>query len=118
MLKLMMHPNSFRLALLLTILVIEFLATTTLEIEVVSGIWDKANHFTAFFVLYVLLSFAYNNLTSVQKFLLLIAYGLQIEIVQSFIDGRYFSLLDVVADSIGILLGALFVALLKKKFRI
>jgi len=118
MLKMMMHSNSFRLALLLSILVIEFLATTTIKIEVVSGIWDKANHFTAFFVLYILLSFAYSNLTIVQKFLLLIAYGLQIEIVQSFIDGRYFSLLDVVADSIGILLGIVFVVLLKKKFRV
>lgn len=110
----MFHPYSFRLYLLITLLVIEFLATTTIHIEVVESFWDKANHFSAFFVLYILLHFAYKNFNIATKILLLLAFGLQIEIVQSFIDGRYFSLLDIFADSIGILIGIVSLYLFQK----
>ena len=95
----------FRLMFFVCLISIEFLATTTQEIKVIENTWDKANHFIAFFTLYTLLSFAYKELNTKTKILLLLAFGLQIEIVQSFIDGRYFSLLDIVADSIGIAIG-------------
>ncbi|CAI6148493.1 MAG: hypothetical protein SPLUMA1_SPLUMAMAG1_00659 [uncultured Sulfurimonas sp.] len=39
------------------------------------------------------------------KVLLLLVFGLQIEIVQAFLPNREFSLLDVFADGVGILLG-------------
>lgn len=95
----------YKIAFFLCLAVIEFLATTTIHIEVVESVWDKANHFIAFFVLYNLLSLAYRNFSTPLKIILLLTFGMQIEIVQSFIDGRYFSMLDVVADSIGIVLG-------------
>ena len=100
-----MKTTLFRVLFFLCLLVIEFLATTTIHIEVVETIWDKANHFMAFFTLYILISLGYNTLSPLMKISLLLAFGLQIEIVQSFIDGRYFSLLDVAADSIGIAMG-------------
>jgi len=105
MFKLFFSEIFFRIYFFITLVVIEFLATTTIHIEVVESLWDKANHFSAFFVLYILLSYAYIKLSTIQKSLLLLAFGMQIEIVQSFIDGRFFSLLDVVADSVGILIG-------------
>ena len=108
------HEYSFRAYLFVTLIVIEFLATTTIHIEVMESIWDKANHFSAFFVLYILLSYAYKRLNQITKIGLLLAFGLQIEIVQSFIEGRYFSLLDVFADSVGILIGFISVYFLKK----
>ena len=114
MLHKLFHQNSFRIYFFVCLLAIEFLATTTIHIEVVESNWDKANHFVAFFTLYVLLTLAYKNFSILLKTALLVAFGLQIEIVQSFIDGRYFSLLDVVADSVGILLGVLFLKFLKK----
>jgi VanZ family protein len=85
--------------------VIEYLALTSQHIEVLDGLWDKQNHFFAFFVLYVLVSFAYQNLSTLTKVGLLLLVGFQIEITQYFIPGRVFSLLDVVADSIGITIG-------------
>ena len=89
--------------------VIEFLATTTtVRIEIVENMWDKANHFIAFFVLYILLSLAFKSLSIRLKVLLLLVFGLHIEIVQNFIEGRYFSLLDVVADAVGIAIGVVF----------
>jgi len=98
----------YKIAFYFTLAVIEYLATTTVEIKLIESIWDKANHFSAFFVLYILLSLAYTELTTRSKAVLLLLFGMQIEVVQSFIDGRYFSMLDVVADSVGILLGVLF----------
>ncbi|MEA1982108.1 MAG: VanZ family protein [Campylobacterota bacterium] len=96
----------YKLALLICVVSIEFLATTTtVHIEMIESFWDKGNHFIAFFVLYILLSLAYKNLSILIKVIILMAFGLQIEIVQSFIDGRFFSLLDVVADGVGILMG-------------
>ena len=112
--KILFSQNSFRIYFLICILAIEFLATTTIHIEVVESTWDKANHFTAFFVLYILLTFAFKNLNLFVKVVFLVAFGLQIEIVQSFIDGRFFSLLDVIADSIGIVIGVGIHRVLKK----
>ena len=95
---------------------IEYLATTTREIKVIEHIWDKANHFTAFMTLYILLSLAYRHLSVLMKIVLLLAFGMQIEIVQSFIPGRDFSLFDVVADSVGIVIGIV-VYYLYEKYR-
>ena len=97
--------NLFKLAFIVCIIAIEYLATTTLSIPVVEQSWDKANHFVAFFTLYVLLHYGYSNLNIKTKILYLLLFAIQIEIVQYFIPNRYFSLLDVVADSIGIIIG-------------
>jgi len=84
---------------------IEYLATTSINISVVEGMWDKLNHFTAFFTLYILLSLSYNQLEVLKKFLYLVVFGIQIEIVQEFIGRSEFSMLDIVADIVGIVLG-------------
>jgi len=72
---------------------------------VVQNSWDKANHFVAFMVLYILFSFGYRHIGLVLKVAILFAFAIQIEIVQYFIPGREFSLLDVVADMIGVGIG-------------
>jgi len=97
----------FKAAFFITLIVIEFLATTSIHIETIESIWDKANHFSAFFVLYILLSFAYKKMALHVKVLWLLVFGIQIEIVQSFIE-REASLLDIFADSIGIAIGVFF----------
>ena len=90
---------------IICLIAIEFLATTSLEIRSIQNSWDKANHFIAFITLYVTLSFGYAKLNVLTKVLLLLAFGLQIEIVQAFLPNREFSLLDVFADGLGIFLG-------------
>lgn len=87
------------------IVAIEYLATTSLEIKPLENSWDKANHFIAFFTLYITLSLGYPKLEVVKKVALLLAFGLQIECVQYFLPNREFSFLDVLADGIGIALG-------------
>ncbi len=102
-----MESKYFKVLLLICIVAIEFLATTTREIEIVSSMWDKSNHFIAFFVLYILLSFSYTNMRLHVKVLWLLAFAIEIEVVQHFIEGRFFSLLDIVADFVGILMGVI-----------
>ncbi|MGB3750799.1 MAG: VanZ family protein [Arcobacteraceae bacterium] len=86
------------------LLSIEYLATTSVSIVLVENSWDKANHFIAFFVLYILLDFGFKIFTTLGKVSLLVLFAVQIEIVQYFMPNRYFSLLDVFADGIGILI--------------
>lgn len=87
---------------------IEYIATTSVHISVVEGMWYKSNHFTAFFTLYILLSLSYNSLEALKKFLYLLVFAIQIEIVQEFIGRSEFSMLDIVADIVGIVLGIIF----------
>ena len=103
------------IAFFVSLLAIEYLATTTLEIKSLQNSWDKANHFLAFFVLYVLLYYSHFELSKVSCFLLLLAFGVQIEIIQYFIPGREFSLFDVVADSLGLFLGILSVTFVSQR---
>lgn len=111
-----MRDKLFKLMFFGCLFVIEYLATTTRHIEIIENLWDKANHFVAFMTLYILLSLAYKFLKTIYKIVLLLLYGIQIEIVQSFIPGRFFSLLDVVADSIGIVIGIGLWWIYQKKF--
>jgi len=98
------------------IIAIEYLATTTKEIEVVQNSWDKANHFIAFMVLFMLLSFGYRHLNLIKKVMLLSLFAVQIEIVQYFIPCRSFSLLDIFADMVGIGIGCVVVRALMVAF--
>ncbi|MEC9493304.1 VanZ family protein [Flexistipes sp.] len=95
----------YQIVFLSAVIVIEYLAVTTREIEAVSHSWDKLNHVLAFMVLYVLFLLAFTKLSEKVKITLLLIYALHIEIIQHFIPGREFSLLDITADIIGIILG-------------
>jgi VanZ family protein len=107
----------FLILFFIAIISIEFLATTTtVHIKIVESMWDKANHFSAFFILYILLNVSKLSFSILWKFLLLFGFGLQIEVVQYFIDGREFSLFDLVADSIGLTIAIVISAIYKKIF--
>lgn len=79
------------------------LAVVPQESVIVTSGWDKANHLLAFFVLLALLDIAYPELHFLrQKILLLIGYGILLELLQGMIAGRDASLLDVLADCVGL----------------
>jgi len=107
MLTLPLHSNQitwlFRLALLLNLMVISWLAFTSNTFTVAAVFSDKVNHMFAFFVLSYCLDRGFPH----QRFLLfkvvpLVAYGLAIELIQSRLPHREFSLLDLGADCIAI----------------
>ncbi|OHD84214.1 MAG: teicoplanin resistance protein VanZ [Sulfuricurvum sp. RIFCSPLOWO2_02_43_6] len=101
----LMKINLFKTAFYSSFLGIEYLAITPQHIKIVESFWDKQNHFIAFCTLYVLLSLAYKHLSTRLKVVLLVLVGFQIEITQYFIPNRFFSLMDIVADCIGIVIG-------------
>jgi len=116
MLHKLLSQKSFRVYFFICLLAIEYLATTSVHISVVESMWDKSNHFIAFFTLYVLLSFAFRNFALVKKVGVLLAFGFQIEVVQQLIGRSMFSWLDIVADSVGILLGVIAYFIFMKRF--
>lgn len=87
--------------------IILYLAVTPQEVEVIKNSWDKLNHFAAFFVLYILLYFTFRKLDIFYKSLISFAFGFFIESVQYFLPNREFSLFDILADIIGIILAIL-----------
>jgi VanZ family protein len=58
--------------------------------------------------LYITLAIGY-KLSTKTNTLILLAYGIQIELVQSLLPHRYFSLLDIVADMVGVAIGVVIV---------
>ena len=83
---------------------------------------DKINHLLAFSTLYILLDHYLegvksSRIPSSRIVLFLVIYGLIIEIVQSQIPNRHGSLLDILADMIGIFLGGVLSPHLKKVAR-
>lgn len=71
----------------------------------VVNIWDKAEHAGTFFTLMLLAWLGYRHRYLSQHLaLLLAAYGIAIECIQFFIPSRSFSALDIVANTVGLLL--------------
>lgn len=105
---------TFRLALIGALAAITFLATTRQEYSLMKDISDKANHILAFYVLALLVDFSFpKDKLGLAKVLALLTYGLSIEITQSFLPNRTASLLDLVADGVGIALYKLSLPLLR-----
>ncbi len=75
---------------------------------------DKVLHASAFFVLSFLLNRSSSNITKrIRNIISLLAFGILIEILQSFTGYREVSFWDVVADLIGILIFQLLYSFLK-----
>ena len=80
--------------------------------------WDKFNHSFAFFVLTCLLYFSFSEVKWVTQVVLpLLVFGLLIEILQLLSGYRHFSLLDVFADAVGIVVGLAFSVLFTTKIK-
>lgn len=105
-----------RLILLVTIAVISWQATIQNGVEpppLMNG--DKVLHFLAFGTLAFLVDFAFpRSRFGAVKIILLILYGLAIEVVQSFLPYRSASAADLLTDIGGICTYALSIPLLKR----
>ena len=71
---------------------------------IVTPFSDKGNHFLAFATLTILILYGY-RVSYLKAFILMLAYGIWIEITQLFLVDRYAEVMDVVADVVGIVLG-------------
>ena len=80
---------------------------------VIGPLGDKTHHVLAFFILGVLLSFAY-EMKYRYTFLFLLLYGVFIEVSQLFAINRCAEVMDVFADLIGIVIAITLYKFLKK----
>ena len=72
------------------------------ELTVGTG-WDKSNHALAFFLLLALLDLGYPNASMYRRKIPgLLLYGVLLELLQAFYPDRFASLLDVLADGLGL----------------
>lgn len=103
-------PLGFRVAFLCAIAAVTWLATTSSPAVASVPIWDKAQHVAAFWALAFLLDYGWpaadRALAAGQrwKWVLLVAYGVALESLQTTLDARQADLADVVADVVGIAL--------------
>ena len=74
---------------------------------------DKGNHFIAFATLTLLILYGY-RVSYLKASILMLFYGIWIEITQLFLVDRYAELMDIVADVVGILIGLVMFYILKK----
>jgi VanZ family protein len=91
-----------RIGFTITLIAITTLALIPAPEVVVSTGWDKTDHWSAFFTLAFLLQHAFPKKSLGWVAALLVIYGIGIEVAQSFTPTRDASVLDVVADSVGI----------------
>ena len=88
----------------LFVLVVSWLVVAPQEELPPLRIWDKAAHTLAFAALMLLSALAYRPRLKLQWIaLLLLGFGIGMEIVQHFLPYREFSFLDMVANGLGIL---------------
>ena len=93
----------FRIGLVITIIVTMYLATTQQEFQIIDDINDKVKHILAFSVLAFLADFSTPGFRfNMRKALVVLGYGLLIEVIQYFLPYRDASVFDLAADSIGI----------------
>jgi VanZ family protein len=93
----------FRTALCVAGAAITHFATAPLSAVPFAGAGDKVLHASAFLALAGLIDFSFPGAPFGRgKVFALLAYGLAIEVVQHFIPYRTFSLLDWMADAVGI----------------
>ncbi|MDI9244070.1 VanZ family protein [Marinobacter sp. CHS3-4] len=93
--------------LCLSTLVIIYLATTSEPHPIPSSASDKVNHFIAFLQLTIVTRLAWPELSRYWVALGVMSFGLGIEITQSQLPYRDFSLLDLAADAVGTGIGLL-----------
>ncbi|WP_165857385.1 VanZ family protein [Marinobacter sp. JSM 1782161] len=103
--KLTQQTRLWRVALLVSMTAILWLATSDLDQPIQVSSWDKLNHVTAFVALTLLLRLGWPRLGVAASVAVLLGYGLFIELCQAPLPYRSFSLLDLVADGVGIAAG-------------
>ncbi|MGJ7578968.1 VanZ family protein [Variovorax sp. RHLX14] len=95
----------WRLALAICMAAITVLSLLPLSQPLPSTGWDKSNHMLGFSALAFLSHWAWPGRT-VKALVVLLVYGCLIEVLQSFTPDRSADLADVVADGVGLAIGA------------
>jgi len=103
-----------RVALAVALGLFTWLATAQMASPETLEVNDKLAHAAAFYCLAILVDFGFpKEGFSARKVVLLLCYGLLLELIQRLLPYREFSFLDWLADGVGVMLYPLTVPLLK-----
>ena len=104
---------SIRLILAISIVVISILSIQHLEVEPSVNLNDKLLHFSCFLYLTIISWLSRIIYKELWLYVIVLGYGILIEIVQIYIPYRSFEFLDIFADFTGILAGSFFINFFK-----
>jgi len=90
---------------LMTLCIIGYLAMTQHHLPVVDDLPGYLSHILAFYILALLIDFAFPaNPSLLAKLIIVLGYGLCIEVFQGQFTERTFSMVDFLADMMGVML--------------
>ena len=110
-----MSTRLFRILLVVAIASITYIALSPRSPDLLNNTWDKMNHAVAFCTLSFLVNHSFPNRPfDYLKVFFIVLYGLALETGQYLLPDRYFSLLDLAANSLGIILYAVLMLFVRK----
>ena len=104
---------SFRIILGISIVLISALSIQEIEVQPFINISDKLIHFSCFLYLTIISWLSRIFYKELFLYVIVLGYGILIEIVQIYIPYRSFEFLDIFADFLGILAGIFFINFFK-----
>ena len=105
--------SSFRIILGISIALISVLSIQEIDVQSSISLSDKFLHFSCFLYLTIISWFSRIIYKELWLYVIVLGYGILIEIVQIYIPYRSFEFLDIFADFAGILAGSLFINFFK-----
>jgi VanZ family protein len=108
---LIQHSSRFILAI--SVVFISILSIQELEVESSVNFGDKLLHFSCFLYLTIITWMSRIIYKELLLYVIVLGYGILIEIVQIYIPYRSFEFLDIFADFTGILAGSFFINFFK-----
>ena len=105
--------HSSRLILLISIVLISFFSIQEIETQSLVHFSDKLLHFFCYLYLTIISWLSRIIYKELWLYVIVLAYGILIEIIQIYIPYRSFEFLDIFADFLGILAGIFFINFLK-----
>jgi len=107
---------SFRIILISSVFIITILSIQEVNIESSVKFLDKALHFLCFSYLTLITWLSRILNKDLHVYVIVLAYGILIEIVQRFLPYRSFEYLDIFADFVGIIGGLIIIKIFKNLY--
>jgi len=100
----------------LYVLLIAYFSLIPTEHETFKGIGDKWTHFITYLILFIIAKIVHTRFNYLTCAIACFIYSFIMECIQYFIPNRYFEGLDLLANSLGIILGMVIYRLLIEKY--
>ncbi len=97
-------------------LIITYFSLTPIEHKVSESIWDKASHFIAYLILFIIAKKVLTKFNYLTCAIICCIYSFSIECIQYFIPNRHFEGIDMLANVLGICLGVIIYKLFIEKY--